>query len=87
MWWLFTTLMRYPRGIYDGPLAGLFGKFFTFVVPALIVVNVPAETLAKFKEALNPPFIAWMLVATVAMLLFSRRIFRRALQSYRSASS
>jgi ABC-2 type transport system permease protein len=84
MWWLFTTLMRYPRAIYRGRWATPFGIFFTFVVPVLVVVNVPAETLVKSFE---PAFIVWTIAASVAMLLVSRKVFRRALQSYRSASS
>ena len=85
MWWLFTTLMRYPRAIYKGPWAEPFGLFFTFVVPVLVVVNVPAETL--IKKTFDPIFIVWTFVAALAMLVVSRRFFRRALQSYRSASS
>jgi ABC-2 type transport system permease protein len=84
MWWLFTTLMRYPRAIYEGPWAKPFGLFFTFVVPVLMVVNVPADTLVR---AFDPFFIVWTILATLAMLFASRRFFRRALQSYRSASS
>jgi ABC-2 type transport system permease protein len=84
MWWLFTTLMRYPRAIYDGPWAKPFGLFFTFVVPVLVVVNVPADTLVK---AFDPFFIVWTIVASVVMLTLSRRFFRRALRAYRSASS
>ncbi len=84
MWWLFTTLMRYPRAIYKGPWAEPFGRFFTFIVPVLIVVNVPADTMVK---TFDPFFIVWTIVAALAMLVVSRRFFRRALQSYRSASS
>lgn len=84
MWWLFTTLMRYPRAIYEGPWARPFGMFFTFIVPVLLVVNVPAHTMVK---TLEPGFIVWTVVAALAMLVVSRRFFRRALQSYRSASS
>jgi ABC-2 type transport system permease protein len=84
MWWLFTTLMRYPRAIYQGAWAQPFGWFFTFIIPVLIVVNVPADTLVK---AFEPRFIVWTIVSALAMLAVSRRFFRRALQSYRSASS
>jgi ABC-2 type transport system permease protein len=58
--------------------------FFTFVVPVLVVVNVPADTLVR---AFDPFFIVWTILAALAMLIVSRRVFRRALQSYRSASS
>jgi ABC-2 type transport system permease protein len=84
MWWLFTTLMRYPREIFTGSWATPFGRFFTFVVPVLLVVNVPAHTMVK---ALEPGPIAGMLVAAAVLLAVSRRFFRYALQSYRSASS
>jgi ABC-2 type transport system permease protein len=84
LWWLFTTLMRYPRQIYTGKWASPFGWFFTFLVPILLVVNVPADTMIR---ALHPGFVIWTLAASLALLYLSRRFFRRALQSYRSASS
>jgi ABC-2 type transport system permease protein len=84
MWWLFTTLMRYPREIYRGSWATPFGWFFTFIIPVLVVVNVPAETLIK---TLDWRFVAWTIFASLAMLVLSRRFFHRALRSYRSASS
>ncbi len=84
MWWLFTTLMRYPREIYTGKWASPFGWFFTFVVPVLLVVNVPAHVMVK---AIEVPFVLGVLGATVALLLVSRRFFRFALRAYRSASS
>jgi ABC-2 type transport system permease protein len=84
MWWLFMTLARYPRSIYQGRWATPFGWFFTFAMPVLLVVNVPAETMIK---AFDWFFVAWMVVATGIMLAASRRFFRHALQSYRSASS
>jgi ABC-2 type transport system permease protein len=84
LWWLFTTLMRYPRDIYVGKFASPMGWFFSFVVPVLLVVYVPAKTLLK---AIEPGFVAITVVATVLLLWISRWFFRRALQSYRSASS
>lgn len=84
LWWLFTTLMRYPRDIYVGKFASPMGWFFSFVVPVLLVVYVPARTLLK---AIDPVFVAVTLGATVLLLWLSRLFFRRALQSYRSASS
>jgi ABC-2 type transport system permease protein len=84
MWWLFTTLMRHPREIFEGGWATPVGRFFTFVVPVLLVVSVPAETMVK---ALSPGFVAGTVAAAVALVVVSRRFFRRALRSYRSASS
>lgn len=84
VWWLFTTLMRYPREIFAGPWAYPVGWFFTFVVPVIVVTNVPARAMVK---ALAPSVVAYTLVATVALLFISRKVFRLALQRYRSASS
>jgi ABC-2 type transport system permease protein len=85
MWWLFTSLMRYPREIFAGRLAAPLGWFFTFVVPVLIVVNVPANVMAK--RLFDPAWIAYLVLAAVVLLYVSRRVFRAALRHYRSASS
>jgi ABC-2 type transport system permease protein len=84
MWWMFTTLMRYPREIFYVSWAQPIGVFFTFVIPVLLVINVPSRTMVK---ALEPSFIAWTLLCTVVVLVVSRLFFRRALRAYRSASS
>jgi viologen exporter family transport system permease protein len=84
LWWLFTSLMRYPREIFSGSLAGQMGWFFTYVMPVLIVVSVPADTLVR---ALNPRLAAFMAVVALAAIYLSRKFFRAALQRYRSASS
>jgi ABC-2 type transport system permease protein len=85
MWWLFTTLMRYPREIFfDVSWASPVGFFFTFVVPVLLVVNVPVNTMVR---AFDRRFVVGAAFAAVVLLLLSRAFFRRALRSYRSASS
>jgi ABC-2 type transport system permease protein len=84
MWWLFTSLMRYPREIFRGKWAFPVGWFFTFIVPVMLITNVPARTMVK---AFDPGIAAMMVVATAVLLWISRRIFRYALQCYRSASS
>ncbi len=75
----------YNRG-WGTPLYG----FFTFVIPVLLVVNVPARLLARPVSPQSDAdrwLIVWMLVATVLSVLASRWVFRQALRSYRSASS
>jgi ABC-2 type transport system permease protein len=84
LWWLFTTLMRHPREIFKGKYATPLGRFFTFVVPILLVVSVPAGTMVK---ALEPGFVALTFAAGIVLLVVSRWFFRFALRSYRSASS
>ena len=49
-----------------------------------ISVYVPADTMIR---AFDRGFVLWMVTAALALLWFSRRFFRRALQAYRSASS
>jgi ABC-2 type transport system permease protein len=84
LWWLFTSLARYPREIYVGKWARPMGWFFTFIIPVLLVVNVPARTMVK---SLEPSFVAFMAVAAVVLLFLSRKYFQYALTRYRSASS
>ena len=45
LWWLFTSLMRYPREIFEVPGALPLASFFTFVIPVLLVVNMPASVM------------------------------------------
>lgn len=85
LWWLFTTLLRYPREIYKGSWAGVLGVFFWYFLPVLLVLNVPARVIVT--RFFDPWSIALMLVATVLLLMLSRRFFYYALSSYRSASS
>jgi ABC-2 type transport system permease protein len=86
MWWLFTTLMRYPREIYKTTgWAMPVGWFFTFIVPVLVVVSVPADTMVR--RTFEWHFIVFTAAAAVALLWLSRAFFRKALRSYRSASS
>ncbi|HEX8203853.1 MAG TPA: ABC-2 family transporter protein [Isosphaeraceae bacterium] len=84
MWWLFSSLARYPREIFTRTWAEGIGRFFTFVLPILLVVNVPARAMVK---ALEPRLIGFTLLATVVSFWASRRFFQHALRSYRSASS
>jgi ABC-2 type transport system permease protein len=84
IWWLFSTLMRYPREIFAGAWAYPLGWFFTFVIPVIVVTNVPARAMVK---ALEPAVAAYTLLATGVLLVLSRKVFRLALRRYRSASS
>jgi len=89
-WFYITTFSRYPREIYSGRLGTPLRRFFTFLIPVLVVINVPARLLIAplqphtFSQWLLPLFA---LAATVGGLVASRWVFKRALLSYRSASS
>ncbi len=84
MWWLFSSVARYPREIFAGAWAEPLGRFFTYCVPILVVVNVPANAMVR---VLDPVLVIVTLIATVLLLWLSRRFFLHALRSYRSASS
>lgn len=84
MWWLFSSLARYPKEIFLGTWAEPVGLFFTFVLPILLVVNIPAGAMVR---VLDLRMVGFTLAATAALFWLSRRFFRHALRSYRSASS
>ena len=52
MWWMFSSLARYPKEIFSGRWAEPLGKFFTYIVPILVVVNVPSNVMVR---VLDPP--------------------------------
>lgn len=86
-WFYITNFSRYPMEIYQGPWGTPLRTIFTFIVPILVVINVPARLMAKPLTSENAWMAAFGLMATVASVLASRWIFSRALLSYRSASS
>jgi ABC-2 type transport system permease protein len=86
-WFYITNFSRYPMEIYRGPIGTPLRRVFTFAIPILLVVNVPARLLAKPLDPESWRLAAFALVATLASLFVSRLIFNRALASYRSASS
>jgi ABC-2 type transport system permease protein len=89
-WFYITNFSRYPMEIYQGRWGTPLRRFCTFIVPVLLVVNVPARIIARPVAPHGEtvwPLAALALVATVVSLLVSRWIFLAALRSYRSASS
>ena len=86
-WFYITNFSRYPMEIYSGPWGTPLRMLFTFMIPVLIVVNVPARLLARPLQPDNGFYALFGLAATAGCLLGSRWIFKRALLSYRSASS
>jgi ABC-2 type transport system permease protein len=89
-WFYITNFSRYPMEIYSGTYGLPLRWFFTFIVPVLIVVNVPARIMAQPLRpgtSLGLAMGVFGVVATIFCLIASRFIFRRSLLSYRSASS
>jgi ABC-2 type transport system permease protein len=87
-WFYITNFSRYPLEIYSGSLAGnALRNFFTFIIPVLVVVNVPARMLALPMRPEYWYLALFALLATAVSLILSRWVFVRALHAYRSASS
>ncbi len=89
-WFYITNFSRYPMEIYRGAWGDPLRWTFTFLIPVLVAVNVPARMLVRpldVQTAADWTLPAFTIVATLAGLAASCWIFQRALRSYRSASS
>jgi ABC-2 type transport system permease protein len=89
-WFYITNFSRYPREIYSGPWGRPLQWSFTFIIPVLVVVNVPARIIAQPLRVVTTQdwlLNGFALLATAGSFAVSRWIFQRALFSYRSASS
>lgn len=90
-WFYITVFARYPRNIYDGvddsriEPGEVLQSAFTYIVPILLVVTVPAEVIGKSLESWALPLVS--LTASLVGLVAARLIFQWSLKSYRSASS
>jgi ABC-2 type transport system permease protein len=76
------SIGRYPDSIFRG----IFKFFFSWMIPVIIVANVPARVLAR---AAGIPAAGILQLLAVAALLFlaTRWLWRVALRRYSSASS
>ena len=86
-WFYITNFARYPLEIYEGPVGNYLRWTLTFLLPVLVVVNVPARLLAKPFQPEYGYLAVFAILATAVSLVASRWVFQRALLSYRSASS
>jgi ABC-2 type transport system permease protein len=73
---------RYPDTIYRG----LFKLVFSWLIPVIIVANIPSRLLIHAAE--NPwPTMLQLLAATLFMMGSTRMLWSSALNHYSSASS
>ena len=78
----FLQIARYPDAIFPRAFRFIFG----WIVPVIIVANIPARLLVKPLD--NPMCLMFHLtIAGSAALLISRLFWRFALRRYSSASS
>jgi ABC-2 type transport system permease protein len=76
------SLARYPDSMFKG-----LAKFvFSWVVPVMVVTNVPARLLIHATS--NPwPLLGHLAAAAILMIVASRLLWKTALNRYSSASS
>ena len=89
-WFYITNFSRYPMEIYKVGWGIALWAFFTFLIPVLLVVNIPARIMARPLNTMTSQMwqlACFTILASLLCFLFSRRVFIRALKSYRSASS
>jgi ABC-2 type transport system permease protein len=87
-WFYITVFARYPQNFYRQATGGEVIWFtFSFLLPILLVVTVPARLL--LYKPLEPNI--WVLLiaplGTLVSLFLSRKLFLWSLTHYRSASS
>jgi len=80
-------LMGDPAEIYAGPWGDPLRAVCTFVIPILLVVNVPAGTLARPLSGEAWGMVVLTFAAAGISIGLSRIVFQAALARYRSASS
>jgi len=85
MWFYVNIFARFPPEIFEGTLGTPLRRISTFLIPVLVAVAVPAVVLSN--RIVQPTMIFFSLGAAAISLVLSRRVFRWALQHYRSASS
>lgn len=86
-WFYITIFARYPSSIYSGTPSGEVIRFvFSYVLPILLVVTVPARVLMGM--VLEPNWLAGMTFLAAALsFVAGRTVFQWSLRHYRSASS
>jgi ABC-2 type transport system permease protein len=73
--------------IYDGKWGRPLRWACTYLIPVLVVVNVPARLIAQPLSGETAWLAVFAVAATALSLLASRLVFLAALRNYRSASS
>lgn len=77
-----VTVSRYPESVFRG----LFRFIFSWVIPVIVVANLPAQMLVQAAAA-PLPLLARAGIAALTALALSRMFWRFALRRYASASS
>ncbi len=84
MWFYVVSLARYPSEIYQRFAGGVLWFVLVFVIPVLLVSNVPANVIVR---ELDMRFVGYLGLMAFVMLYLSTVMFRFSMRWYRSASS
>ncbi len=84
LWFYAVSLARYPHDIYKRFVGGVMWFALVFVIPILMVTNLPASVMVK---TFHPLMVLYIVAASVFFLALSMLTSRFALRWYRSASS
>jgi ABC-2 type transport system permease protein len=76
------NLGRYPDVIFRG----LFKFVFSWIIPIIVVTNIPTRLLIRAADS-PAPLLLHLLLATVIVTIATRLFWRAALRRYASASS
>ncbi len=82
--WGYYNLFQLAR-LPDAAFHGVFRAVFSFVVPVLLVTNVPVKVL--IEKLSSPLEILWLLVLSAVMFGISEVFWRWSVRHYASASS
>jgi ABC-2 type transport system permease protein len=73
---------RYPDTVYKG----VFKAFFSWIVPVIIVANIPARIITRAADSAAMGMLH-LTAATMLVMVFCRLIWLQGLKRYASASS
>ena len=77
------NIARYPDSIFGH---GIFRFVFSWIIPVIVVANIPARLLGRIFEG-PIPLMAHLAGAAILALALSRAFWHFALRRYSSASS
>lgn len=84
LWFYAVSLARYPAEIYQRFAGGVLWFVLVFVVPILMVSNLPASVMVR---TFSGTMAAYVMLAGLVLLAVSTGVSHWALRWYRSASS
>lgn len=84
LWFYAVSLARYPAEIYKSFAGGTLWFVLVFIIPVLMVSNLPASVMVRTFE---PFMVVYILVIGFVLLGVSSMVCHFALRWYRSASS